>query len=236
MGRLFDLVGLITPFDMSMLFGYRGRGKPLSLHQNIDTAINHIIVDNYLKGPYLLDPFFEAIQSSEPGALLVMQDLAPDQFKKSAYFHQHYALTGIHDEVGFVFAAADDITAVLSLTRAQGSPRFRRGDIRRLADAAPLIAALATQHWTRHHALPEEPVPQTSIAQTLSGFAAITPREAEITALILKGHSTLSVAANLGISDGTVKVHRKNIYRKLNISSQGELFSLFLSGAHSQLR
>ena len=32
----------------------------------------------------------------------------------------------------------------------------------------------------------------------------------------------------LGISDQTVKVHRRNIYKKLQISSQNELFSLLV--------
>jgi DNA-binding CsgD family transcriptional regulator len=32
----------------------------------------------------------------------------------------------------------------------------------------------------------------------------------------------------LGISSGTVRIHRRNIYAKLGISSQGELFALFI--------
>ena len=40
--------------------------------------------------------------------------------------------------------------------------------------------------------------------------------------------ASISIATLLNISVGTVKVHRKNIYAKLEISSQSELFSLFL--------
>ncbi len=50
-----------------------------------------------------------------------------------------------------------------------------------------------------------------------------------VTQLILRGHSTHSVSALLGIAEGTVKNHRKSIYAKLNIASQQELFSLFLA-------
>ena len=56
----------------------------------------------------------------------------------------------------------------------------------------------------------------------------LTHRECEIAGLILKGHSSKSIARIIEISPGTVKIHRKNIYRKLGISSQSELFSLFL--------
>lgn len=54
---------------------------------------------------------------------------------------------------------------------------------------------------------------------------ALTRREAQLAALILQGHSNLSAALDLGISRETVKVHRRNIYRKLDISSQAELFA-----------
>lgn len=60
------------------------------------------------------------------------------------------------------------------------------------------------------------------------GGDALTAREREIAQLILIGHSSNSISLNLGISLPTVKTHRRNIYSKLQISSQAELFSLFL--------
>ena len=56
----------------------------------------------------------------------------------------------------------------------------------------------------------------------------LPPRAVEITSLILRGHSTMSIAERLGIVEGTVKIHRKNIYHKLGISSQAELFGTFI--------
>ncbi|MBT6825500.1 MAG: helix-turn-helix transcriptional regulator, partial [Rhodospirillales bacterium] len=50
----------------------------------------------------------------------------------------------------------------------------------------------------------------------------------EVVSLILRGYSSISIGSMLDISVSTVKVHRKNIYAKLHISSQAELFSLFL--------
>ena len=60
------------------------------------------------------------------------------------------------------------------------------------------------------------------------GGDVLTAREREIAQLILIGHSSNSISLNLGISLPTVKTHRRNIYGKLQISSQAELFSLFL--------
>jgi DNA-binding CsgD family transcriptional regulator len=45
--------------------------------------------------------------------------------------------------------------------------------------------------------------------------------------LMLRGHSSKSAARRLAISPDTERVHRRNIYDKLGISSQAELCSLF---------
>jgi two-component system nitrate/nitrite response regulator NarL len=50
-----------------------------------------------------------------------------------------------------------------------------------------------------------------------------TVREDQIVALIAEGKSNKVIARELGISDGTVKVHVKNILRKLNLSSRLEI-------------
>jgi two-component system nitrate/nitrite response regulator NarL len=53
-------------------------------------------------------------------------------------------------------------------------------------------------------------------------FADLTPREAEILCLLADGQSNKVIARNLGISDGTVKLHVKSILRKLNVHSRVE--------------
>ena len=53
-------------------------------------------------------------------------------------------------------------------------------------------------------------------------IATLTPRENEILELLAEGQSNKLIAKNLGISDGTVKLHVKSILRKLEIHSRGE--------------
>jgi|TARA_B100000902_G_scaffold267829_1_gene253895 two-component system nitrate/nitrite response regulator NarL len=50
----------------------------------------------------------------------------------------------------------------------------------------------------------------------------LTPRESEILELLAEGQSNKLIAKNLGISDGTVKLHVKSILRKLEIHSRVE--------------
>jgi DNA-binding NarL/FixJ family response regulator len=51
----------------------------------------------------------------------------------------------------------------------------------------------------------------------------LTPREAELVELVSQGLRNKEVAARLGISEGTVKIHLHRIYEKLGVTSRVEL-------------
>ena len=53
-------------------------------------------------------------------------------------------------------------------------------------------------------------------------LAELTPRELEILCHLVEGQSNKVIARNLGISDGTVKLHVKAILRKLDVHSRVE--------------
>jgi len=55
-----------------------------------------------------------------------------------------------------------------------------------------------------------------------SAFDELTPREREILCHLAEGQSNKVIARNLGISDGTVKLHVKAILRKLGVHSRVE--------------
>ncbi len=59
-------------------------------------------------------------------------------------------------------------------------------------------------------------------AQEEKMFPELTPREREILCLLAEGQSNKVIARNLGISDGTVKLHVKAILRKLKVHSRVE--------------
>lgn len=55
-----------------------------------------------------------------------------------------------------------------------------------------------------------------------SAMDQLTPREQEILCLLAEGQSNKVIARNLGITDGTVKLHVKAILRKLDVHSRVE--------------
>ena len=56
----------------------------------------------------------------------------------------------------------------------------------------------------------------------------LSARERELVKLILAGHPTVSIARKLGITAGTAKNHRLHIYKKLDITTERELFLQYI--------
>ena len=55
------------------------------------------------------------------------------------------------------------------------------------------------------------------------GEQTLTRRELEVAWLVSQGLANQGVAGQLGIREGTVKIHLHNIYRKLRVSNRTEL-------------
>ena len=58
-----------------------------------------------------------------------------------------------------------------------------------------------------------------ALAELHQRFASLTPREREIFALIVSGHRNKYIAAEVGLSEMTVKVHRSHVMHKLRANS-----------------
>jgi len=225
----------VAPFDYTVMFGYRGEDRPLDLYDDFGPDKRHIFVPVYQAGPYLLDPFFHASRNDVTPGLYRMRDLAPDRFYQSEYYRSYYVQTGLTEEIGFFLATGDGARVVISLMRGRQSPAFSARDMTRLHAAAPVVIAAAERNWRglaqRFDNAPETLPAEAALREAFAAFGRhrLTRREGQVVAMVLRGHSSEAIAAALRIAPGTVKIHRKNIYAKLGIGSQAELFSMFLA-------
>jgi DNA-binding CsgD family transcriptional regulator len=63
--------------------------------------------------------------------------------------------------------------------------------------------------------------------QTIGTTYRLSPREIEVLELLSRGHGSKFIQSALFISEGTVKTHTSNIYKKLGITVREELLALF---------
>lgn len=59
--------------------------------------------------------------------------------------------------------------------------------------------------------------------EAAGGAATLTRRERDVTRLVVAGKRNRGIAAQLGISEGTVKMHLHHVYAKLGIESRTQL-------------
>lgn len=230
----------LVRFDHVVVFAYRGNERPIDLYSTFDPQEHVVFVTLYQAGPYLLDPFYRTAHARREGVLR-MRELAPDRFFSSEYYRTYYVQTGLAEEIGFFVNADDDVTIVLSLMRREDSGIFPTGEFASLRKIEPLVAAMVKHYWAglatrfdaqrvagrKHRRKPHHGDAVLS-ADTVWRDLNLTSRESSIVDLVLQGHSSESIGLKLQISTGTVKVHRRNVYRKLGISSQTQLLSLYL--------
>lgn len=233
--RLAEVTRAILPYSFTVVFGYRGSARPLDLFDDFPDARRKVFVTDYQEGPYLLDPFFLAAGKPVAPGLYRMRDIAPDRFYQGEYFRNYYIRTGLAEEIGFFFDTGRGATVVLSMMR--DDRPFAAREVRALARWWPALDALARRNWADladrfdRSAHPAGVEPHDRLERTLREFGegVLTPREREVVEYTLRGHSAEAAGRALGISAGTVRIHRRNIYAKLRIGSQGELFSRFIA-------
>lgn len=217
------------------MFGYFGTAQPLDLYDTFPEGKRKIFVEDYQEGPYLLDPFYFACTRPLPSGLYRLKEIAPDRFYQGEYFRNYYIQTGLAEEIGYFINLDYGVSIVVSLMRTNKS--FSAKDFREPTQFLPVVKATAEKNWPGPSARFEGiggATDQEDTSRRLEraflkfGEGVLTPREREVVEYTLKGHSADAIGRILEIASGTVRIHRGNIYSKLRISSQGELFSMFI--------
>ncbi|MDW4547839.1 LuxR C-terminal-related transcriptional regulator [Defluviimonas sp. D31] len=233
-GCLADFLRTVAPYDFTVIFSYGGAARPLDLFDDFPREKRAVFVTDYQAGPYMLDPFFLAATKPVAPGLYRMRDLAPDRFYQGEYFRSYYVQTGLAEEIGFFIDTGRGAVVVVSLMRARKV--FSAKEFAAIQSAWPIVEAACARHWAdvadrfKAQRGTDADAPDGQIERSFQRFAdgQLTPREREVVEYTLKGYSAEAIRQVLGISSGTVRAHRRNIYAKLGISSQGELFARFI--------
>lgn len=210
---------------------YPPTGKPQTTHQRLLANENHQLqIDKYASGAYLLDPFYCQAVSKTGEGVFTLANVAPTGFEQSEYYDLFYQQLGFRDELCCLFQLDQRHIVTISMVRHCDEAAFSSEDIKLLTTVFPVLKAIVSS-WLVQDNCPQSPALEWQLDQALASFgqSVLTPRECKILQLILHGYSVKVIAQKLENSLETIKHHRKNIYLKLDVSSQAELFYLFIA-------
>lgn len=200
----------------------------------VDDTENALTWEAYSAGPYLFDPIHQHFVAGAPSGLYRLEAIAPEGFIGSEFHQRFIANHGHADELDLLVPTAQGWAFLLMLVRGPGRPRFTTGEMQALQALLPFAVELLRKHsLVSAPALAPERVAdlvQRKIDVTTQCFGAsvLTAREHVVLRYLLLGYSSHLIGERLGIAEGTVKIHRRNIHQKLDITSQAELLALFV--------
>ncbi len=232
---LLDFIKCEFSFDHALILAFHENAKPTTLHKSYSADQAESALPEYLQTAYMMDPVYGAHLAGLGTGFYRLRDIAPDRFHNTAYYKNYYSKTGYTDEVLFFAPTKTGYNIALSLFRQNDkSPNFTKPALTKLRSMSPIICSLLQQHWNNFSNADSDTPGITTDPLSLRIKMAIrevenvelTDRQAEIVAFTLRGHSATSISLAINISAETVKVHRRNIYARLRISSQSQLFSM----------
>lgn len=242
--KLLDVISKIIPFNAAISMVYARNAAPIYVADTFPDPKAKTALEYYIAGTYVLNPVYNAYLKGLKSGVYRITELAPDAYFSSDHYRHLKVHRQENEELGYrtygwpvgmeeliiAIELPHDCLAEISLSRLSSHGGFSNADLQAVINITPLIEAVYRRIWQYWNKDKRQANQWASFDHLLDGFCKdrLSPREREVTRLILKGHSGESIGYNLGISIATVKTHRKNLYMKLGLSTQQELFSLFL--------
>lgn len=224
-----DLLCRFAGFELAAVIVHRPRSHARILHETFGAIGHRDAVDTYARDTHRFNPMLAGLGNRAVRACDYRRSLSDIPVSSQANL-----LAAPREELGFrtvgwperleeigLYVPGWEGMIELSLYRERGRQRAHPRLLGALSDlAAPVGAA-----FERHRLL--GPVRQpASGASWMARTSSLSAREDQICGLLLAGYSSDAIALKLSLSRHTVKDHRKNIFRKLGVTSLAELFAL----------
>jgi DNA-binding CsgD family transcriptional regulator len=230
--RMCAAIGEIVPIDFSSVFVLRRNSAPIQILDDLPKGSETVA---YVEGPYLLDPVYDSFLKGTLPACGRLEDICPDDFFESDYFLKYWRDINIVSEFCINTHCDDDTVVHFSLSRVAGSQAFSATEIELMTAIGAVVISTMQKFWQESEAsYVGSGADADSFHEHLKfvldnfGTSILTAREIDVMQLTMRGYSDKLSARELDISPGTVRNHKKSIFSKLQVSSQGQVFGLFL--------
>jgi DNA-binding CsgD family transcriptional regulator len=226
---------LVSIESVMISLEHKDRPPQLLYQRGIPEKYRESIIDRYFSGGYLLDPFCLAVEQGLAEGFYHLEEIAPDNFFDSEYYKTYYLKAGSSEDSFYIVDTGHETKVSVSLFQGFGGESLRAEQLNLLRAVEPLVREFISEFGRRglqHSAVSEggrdDLRHRVQSAFEHFGCDLLTEREREVAHMVLRGHSVKSTASQMSISPETVRMHRKNLYLKLEIGSQSELFALFI--------
>jgi len=229
-----NVLGTVCAVDSGGAMVFHRHQRPRRIVHRFNPQERALPEDAFLAGPYALDPNYQLFLKGCPSGVYWLRDIAPDDFYQSEYYRVFYSQIGLSDSIDLLWRINEDSALNIFIERSIRHTRFQAADIVAIELLMPLVFAAAAKHHALTAVAPRreaDNLTHQKVQSTIENFASslLTQRERQVLFYMISGYSSALTAQRLNTSEGTIKIHRKNIHRKLDIGSQAELFSLFIN-------
>ena len=235
-GALLETVNRVVAVDHCTVFTFHrrlGRGHLLTTGR-LDPRTSLRLAEDYVGRYYAEDPNFGRIHSSGASGAVSVVGFDPKALPER-YRERFFGENDLVDKMSTITWQPDGVV-YCNFYRVGATGKFLDGESTRLGEVLPLLAQIVTLHHRAMPALGTSPAnaadPEEEIRRldSLLGppLDRLTARERDVCLRVLLGYSSEAIALRLEIATSSVLTYRKRAYARLRISSQNELFALFL--------
>ncbi|TPL54331.1 helix-turn-helix transcriptional regulator [Mesorhizobium sp. B2-4-6] len=244
--QLLEALSSLLHWNYRYIFRYGPNGPPVCLFRE---GGDFHSFDVYLSGFYRFDPFYRLCLDGPQLGVELFRDhtVAEREFQT---YHDLLTSEGVSDDIVVMLPDSNGATLVLCWDRAKG--QFSVRTVLLLRTYLALANSIHQTHLGTPNANPTAQTEQVSDALSATRGAPpsllfdsavetyspgnLAPRELQIVHLSLRGYHNAAIAKAMGISHQVVKNRKRMVYDKLDITSERELFRLFLDHIMSDVR
>ncbi len=221
-------------FDYPQVWLYHKDMPPRVLYHEVPEHAESRHIERYREESYREDPFYQTAMNQPRSRIYRLSRLTSARGRAAGGRTEYHIARGITDEAAYVSRLEGGNVMSFALKRLAGSAEFSGDEYDLLYLLAEPVAELMKYHsehndFAVRHLIQPEINLQIDTAYRTFGASLLSPREKDVLELMLRGYGTELTAQRLDIALETVRRHRKSIYRKLDVNSQTDLFSLFIN-------
>lgn len=231
----------LVPVDAGAMYVYSGDTLDYFFDKELTHMVDERFWTSYRDETYRINPFFLHHQSGLASGIYTMRQLAKSRVSKSLLTGSKRFVIDEHEEIGYLthgfpkrctelaiaVRVAPTQTIHLALYRS-GCDVFYPSELAALSALSASFSALFKHYWLTHRPRVDQASDESSAAHQALQCFDLSTREKEVILMDLDGFNAETISTKLGISETTVKTHRKRAFAKMGIKTKIDLFTWIL--------